>query len=206
MTAANGAAANRAGAPCVMLPLKEIRLNGGTQMRESIDQDTVQDYAGLLDELPPVVVFNDGKQHWLADGFHRVKAAQFADRDAIACEIRQGSRRDAVLFAVSANARHGLRRSNADKRKGVMALLSDKEWCRWSDREIARQCAVSGALVTVLRREHQGPAKPNERRLALHAGRIVSRPAEHRKPTADTNGSAHEMIRCPFCHQAFTVP
>ncbi|EWY35857.1 hypothetical protein N825_32650 [Skermanella stibiiresistens SB22] len=39
-----------------------------------------------------------------------------------------GSRRDAVPHAVGANARHGLPRSNADKRDAVMILLKDPEW------------------------------------------------------------------------------
>jgi hypothetical protein len=193
-------------AEALILPIKEIRLNGGTQMRQEINQDVVQDYAEVLDELPPVVVFDDGNKHWLADGFHRVKAAVFAGRDSIRCEIRRGSRRDAVLFAVGANANHGVRRTNADKRKAVVALLSDREWCRWSDREIARQCAVSGPLVTVLRREIEGPTPdPNRRRLAVHSGRIVSRPAEHVKKTSSENGETMETMRCPFCKRRFKL-
>jgi hypothetical protein len=200
----------------VMMRLEHIRLNGGTQLREYIDQDTVQDYAEILDELPPVIVFADGKNFWLADGFHRYKAAQFAGREEIACEIRNGSRRDAILFAAGANARHGLRRSRADKRKAVVTLLSDKEWWRWCDREIARQCAVSATWVAVLRREMQGGPKPGERRLAMQAGRIVSRPAEHQRPTvlANGNGNGHanangnslaDMVRCPKCKHKFAL-
>ena len=58
-----------------------------------------------------------------------------------------------VLHAVSANATHGLRRTNADKRRAVMALLYDDEWAQWSDREIARRCAVDGKTVARLRAE-----------------------------------------------------
>jgi hypothetical protein len=33
-------------------------------------------------------------------------------------------------------------------------LLQDEEWASWSDREIARRCAVSQPLVSRIRDEH----------------------------------------------------
>jgi hypothetical protein len=69
----------------------------------------------------------------------------------IAADVRQGSRRDAILYAVGANALHGLHRTNADKRNAAMTLLRDETWSAWSDREIARQCAVSDRFVNGLR-------------------------------------------------------
>jgi hypothetical protein len=69
----------------------------------------------------------------------------------IEAEIRQGTRRDAVLFSVDANAAHGLRPTNEDKRRAVTVLLSDPEWAAWSDREIARRCGVHHDLVARLR-------------------------------------------------------
>src|SRR5690606_22774478 len=59
----------------------------------------------------------------------------------------------AVLYAVGANAQHGLRRSKADKRRAVETLLLDSEWCQWSDREIARRCSVGHTLVANVRKE-----------------------------------------------------
>jgi len=41
----------------------------------------------------------------------------------------------------------------ADKRRAVMKLLNDDEWSQWSDREIARRCAVSHMTVNRLREE-----------------------------------------------------
>ena len=63
-----------------------------------------------------------------------------------------GSRRDAILYSVGANQAHGLRRSNADKRKAVMTLLGDEEWSQWSNREIGRRCGVSPEFVNRLRK------------------------------------------------------
>lgn len=41
--------------------------------------------------------------------------------------------------------------ANADKRHAVMTLLRDEEWAQWSDREIARRCAVSKSFVSNMR-------------------------------------------------------
>ena len=59
---------------------------------------------------------------------------------------------DFSLWGGGANALHGLRRTNEDKRRAVTVLLTDEEWAKWSDREIARRAAVSNAFVTLLRR------------------------------------------------------
>jgi hypothetical protein len=58
-----------------------------------------------------------------------------------------------VLYSVGANAHHGLRRTNADKRRAVEMLLRDEEWRGWSDREIARRCAVTHPFVGKIRDE-----------------------------------------------------
>ena len=196
--------------PCLM-PLEDIRLNGGTQMRAQIDLDTIKDYADVIDELPPIVVFDDGKAHWLADGFHRFKAAQFAGREAIACDIHKGSRRDAILFAAQANAKHGLRRSNADKRKAVLALVCDREWSKWSNTEIARRCCVDESMVRRWRRELQGLPPEDNGRCSENAEQMAERLADHRiKLSPSSNGHREQAngkakrIRCPFCKKQFT--
>jgi ParB-like chromosome segregation protein Spo0J len=45
-------------------------------------------------KFPPVVVFHGGRKYWLADGFHRVDAAEAAGLDKILAEVRKGERRD----------------------------------------------------------------------------------------------------------------
>jgi hypothetical protein len=101
--------------------------------------------------FPPVVVFHDGKDYWLADGFHRRDAAIGAGLLEIEAEVKQGTQRDAILYSVGANADHGLRRTNDDKRRSVIRLLEDEEWGKWSDREIAKRCNVNPHLVAELR-------------------------------------------------------
>lgn len=136
------------------MKLAGIRIDGGTQSRVEINQMAVADYAEALTEgakLPAVIVFFDGVDHWLADGFHRYHAHRKIDAREIDAEVRQGTQRDAVLFSVGANATHGLRRSNADKRKAVETLLADAEWATWSDREIGRRAGVHHKTVSEYR-------------------------------------------------------
>lgn len=143
------------------IALSSIRTDGGTQPREHNDEGVIKSYAEDLAggaDFPPLVVFFDGTEYWLADGFHRYWAAKGAKLDAMPCDVREGTRRDAVLFSVGANAAHGLRRSNEDKRKAVLTLLRDEEWSTWSDREIARQCAVGHQMVAPLREKLTGRA------------------------------------------------
>ena len=136
------------------LALTSIRTNGGTQTRVALNAPAVREYGEAMTEgakLPPVTVFFDGTDHWLADGFHRVQASMDIGALSIEAEIRPGNQRDARLYSVGANAAHGLRRTNDDKRRAVSVLLEDAEWKTWSDREIARQCTVSRSLVAEVR-------------------------------------------------------
>jgi hypothetical protein len=72
-------------------------------------------------------------------------------KDAIDVTIWHGTKRDAILYSTTANSTHGLARSNGDKLRAVSILLNDPEWGRWSDREIARHCAVSQPFVGKVR-------------------------------------------------------
>ncbi len=145
------------------IPLERIKTDGGTQMRAALDPDTVQEYLDAMQpigwgDFPAVIVYYDGKDHWLADGFHRVeayrRAADNLDQPAsVPADVRSGTRRDAILHAAGANASHGLRRTNADKRRAVGTLLRDDDWRHWSNREIGRRCNVSESFVREVKKD-----------------------------------------------------
>jgi hypothetical protein len=138
-----------------ILDLSNIRTDGGTQPRVAIFQNVIEEYADSLVEgaiFPPIVLFYDGVEYWLADGFHRHAAYKQLGIDEITAEVRRGTRRDAVLFSVGANAVHGQRRTNEDKRRATMTLLEDEQWSKWSDQEIARRVVVSPTTVGTLRK------------------------------------------------------
>lgn len=148
--------------------IDKIRIDGGTQSRAAIHETTVAEYAEAMADpnivFPPAVVYFDGKEYWLADGFHRIEAWRRVGRTDIPTDVRQGDRRRAILHSVAANTAHGLRRTNEDKRRAVMTLLEDAEWGKWSDREIARQCRVHHSTVSKMRAEVTGEIASDSKR------------------------------------------
>lgn len=136
------------------LNIYNIRIDGNTQSRVAINQEAVSDYADYMsdgDNLPEPIVFFDGAEYWLADGFHRYHATLKIGKASLIVEVRSGTQRDAILYSLSANAGHGLRPNNEDKRKAVGIMLNDPEWAELSDRQIARHCGCSRFLVGKLR-------------------------------------------------------
>lgn len=141
------------------LVIAKIRVDGGTQMRAEIDEDTVDEYVEVLASLPPITVFYDGNSYWIVDGFHRLRAHEKARKKVIYAEVKSGTQRDAILYAAGANGRHGRRRTHADKRRAVGALLRDPEWTEWSNRKLADQCGVTEFLVRTMKSEREGAIK-----------------------------------------------
>jgi len=144
--------------------LTDIIADESVQARVELSEETVADYrAAMLEQIeekgahsfPPLVVFQEGKTLWLSSGFHRFEAAKRTSGkvSSFPCEIRKGTKRNAQLFALGANADHGLHRTSADKRKAVALMLQDDEWKDWSSRQIAKQCNVSPSLVDNIRNE-----------------------------------------------------
>jgi hypothetical protein len=144
--------------PPVRVRIELLRLDGGTQVRAAINEAIVQEYREAMQtgvNFPPVVAFFDGQVHWLADGFHRVQAAVASGRDEFEVDLRPGTREDAVWYACAANQAHGLRRSNADKRKAVEVALRSPKAQALSDRAIAEHCGISHNFVGEVRRALQ---------------------------------------------------
>lgn len=142
----------------VRLAVDRIRTDGATQPRAAIHEPTVAEYAEAIEAgtaMPPVTVFSDGAAYWLADGFHRLAATKRIGCLDIEVDLRQGTRRDAMLHSFGANATHGLRRTNDDKRRAIVAMLSDPDWSQWSNRAIARAANVSDMTVMRVRAELQ---------------------------------------------------
>lgn len=162
LTADGPAAAPAGKADLEHVPLANIKTDGGTQMRAGLNDDAITEYRDVMREngwgdFPPIVLYYDGSAYWLADGFHRLAAwrqigVSVAD-SVVPAIVKSGGRRDAVLYAARANASHGLRRTDADKRRAVETLVLDEEWGRWSNMEIARRCNVSEGLVRSVKKD-----------------------------------------------------
>lgn len=136
-----------------MLEISKIK--EGLQARAAINHATIAGYVEHLKNggsFPPVVVFFDSKDYWLADGWHRLLAHKDAGQKIIHEEIKIGTKRDALKYALGANSAHGLPRTNADKRNAVSLALADEEWSEMTTRDIAAMCCVSNALVSEMQR------------------------------------------------------
>ena len=139
-----------------ILNINVIRIDGGTQSRDIIDQDTINTYAEAMDrgdKFPDVTVYFNGLEYYLADGFHRYFATKKLGKTSMSCNVVTGTLRDAILYSKGANADNGLHRSNATKRKCVNDMLDDFEWQFWSNVEIAKACRVSAEFVRQIKAE-----------------------------------------------------
>ena len=137
------------------IELNKIRLDGGTQPRKKIYEETIQNYTEVLLEgitMPAVTTHFDGKDYWLADGFHRYHAHKRAGHTAINSNVVNGTKRDAFIFSLGANHDHGMPRTNEEKRDTVITALNDVELCELTDAQIAKMCRVSAMTVGRVRK------------------------------------------------------
>ena len=140
------------------IKIDAVIIDAGTQTRVTINEDTVTDYAEAMTEgakFPPVVVFSSGTAFLLADGFHRVIAAERCGWREIDADVRKGSKQDAIKYSLGANTNHGLRRTNADKRRCVEIAL--REFAKLSDTALAEMCGVCRDYVMNVRHETTPP-------------------------------------------------
>jgi len=136
------------------LSIDLLVLDGGTQNRLAINEDTVEDYAELIRQsdgewpFPPCDVFHDGNQYLVAEGFHRTLGAERAKRSSVPCVVHKGTATDARIFGMTANDRHGLRLTRADKRACVEWLLDNGG--KMPQKEVAEKAGVSRRLVQTI--------------------------------------------------------
>ena len=133
------------------IELKKIRLDGGTQPRAKISEEMVSRLTevllngGKMKEDP--TVFFDGKEYWLADGFHRYHANKRAGYTEMKCNLILGTKREAWIYSRGANSDHGMPRTSEEIRGSVISCLDDIELCDLSDRKIADICKCSPMTV-----------------------------------------------------------
>lgn len=141
------------------ITLADIKIDPELQCRaRGVSKTAVREYADAMrvhgiGSFPPITIFRDTKGTcWLADGFQRCAAAALLGLEAVElpADIREGSRKDALVFAAGANAGHGLRRTSADKRRAISMLL--EAFPKWSDRKIAEAVGVHNETVGTVRK------------------------------------------------------
>lgn len=133
------------------LPLDDLVLDPNLNLRDRLDDFTVERYAESWSRLPPITVFEVDGRWVLADGFHRHAAAVMLGRTTLKAEVRVGTFTDALDFVSSVNLFHGLPLTRAERRRAVEVKL--KLHHDWSDRRMAEELAVSRELVAKIRRQ-----------------------------------------------------
>jgi hypothetical protein len=132
------------------LPLDELVLDQNLNLRDRLDEFTVERYAEAWQRMPPLTVFEVDGQWLLADGFHRHAAAVMLGKKTVAAEIRPGPYPEALDFVAGVNLFHGLPLTRSERRRAVdikLRLHHD-----WSDRRLAEELGVSRELVAKTRR------------------------------------------------------
>lgn len=130
--------------------IRSLVRDAGTHGRAGIDPLLVGTYADLMKTvgiLAPIVVFSDGQRTVLADGFHRVAAAEQIGRYEIQAEIRRGSASDALWYALGAlrPSRHAARVTGDDLRHAVRRAY--ETWPDLSLAVVAEQIGVQSIFV-----------------------------------------------------------
>jgi hypothetical protein len=114
---------------------------------QGLDQEHVAELEATLragGTLPPSDIFYDGHNYWVADGNHRHAAALRAGA-LFDVRVHKGDLRAAIIFALRANAEHGLKLTNDDKRLKAVTLLADPEWFKEGDSVLA---GIAGGTVS----------------------------------------------------------
>ena len=130
--------------------LTDIKIDPTVQIRRGPHAGIVEKYMEAFEKLPPIDVFDTPEGMLLADGFHRWAAAERLGHPAIEANVREGSREDAMEWAVVANTKHGEQFTREERDDGIRRLHYMHE--DWSERQLADAMSVSATTVNTLLR------------------------------------------------------
>lgn len=143
----------------VDFPLVRIAADTAAQTRVMLDTAKVSEYAALMQEpelladFPPILLVQDADGTIrISRGYTRVAAARVAGLTTFRAIVRQGNTRDAIVWALGDNARHGNPRTQADLMHELDMVLCDPELSKWSDREIAKRVHCTHRTVGLRRK------------------------------------------------------
>lgn len=211
------------------LAIELLRIDGDTQSRVKINEDTVDEYSELITQngkewpFPPLDVFHDGTDYFVADGFHRLLAGLRAKRGSVPCNVHKGTAKDARIFGMTANDKHGMRMTPADKRAGVEWLLDTGG--KMTQKAIAEAAGVGVRLVRMVVADRNpvsiaGKSNPPKRDGERHdassppsgGGKPPEPPQDAPEtdgdsepdsspetPQTDAQGTEDDMGKCPVC-------
>lgn len=149
------------------LLIESIQTDPDVQSRVALNEEYVNELCEEIlagRRLPPCEVFSDGEELWMADGFHRLHAYVKAGMRTLKANVHKGGRNDAAWASCASNQNHGLRRTNADKRRAVEISLRLRP--EGSDQMIADHAGVCRLYVNQVRRQVSQPVN------GLQVGRL----------------------------------
>lgn len=110
---------------------EDIQIRAGGIDPEFVDR-YVDGYTGSFPgQMPPPWVFRTPQGLMLADGFHRLAALDKVKKCAdyiLTVWCQDGSRDDAIIYATTANTRHGRPLSREDRQQAIRRLLRMTDW------------------------------------------------------------------------------
>lgn len=188
------------------LNILNIRIDGGTQPRKEINYDVVKDYAEAMREgtvFPPVTVFYDGAEYWLADGFHRYHATKSNATTTIEAEVHQGSVEDAKEYSYGANKDRGLSMSSEDNKEIIRKMLVDPRYKDWTQARIANHVGVTSMFVSRVKSSMEIKDEPKTKKYVtkdgvekeMKTGNIGKRETPPTKPDVTTYDEKEDRIR-----------
>ena len=131
------------------LAIQQLKSDPTVAIRERLDEDTIARYQEVLDELPPIVVFDTPEGMLVADGMHRWAANERAGRTNVEADVRKGSRNDALEYAISANTRHGHELTRTEYQSAVRRLRQLHP--DWRDPQVAKAINRGESFVRLIR-------------------------------------------------------
>lgn len=188
------------------LNILNIRIDGGTQPRKEINYNVVKDYAEAMREgtvFPPVTVFYDGAEYWLADGFHRYHATKSNATTTIEAEVHQGSVEDAKEYSYGANKDRGLSMSSEDNKEIIRKMLVDPRYKDWTQARIANHVGVTSMFVSRVKSSMEIKDEPKTKKYVtkdgvekeMKTGNIGKRETPPTKPDVTTYDEKEDRIR-----------
>ena len=144
------------------LSIESININDSLDPRRSQrDKHVIERYAENIDNLPPIIVDQDNN---VLDGIHRIEAHRLMGRAEIkATRVIVDTDREALLFSVAQNSKHGLALSKQELVKAASDL-----YLRWgvSDEEIGEAIGRGEASVQAYLKDTKATWKAKQRKKA----------------------------------------
>ncbi len=136
----------------IVVKIADITVDPLLNVRDEIDQETVERYAKILEQLPKPILYRlpDGSLLLVA-GFHRLEAAILRGWAEYECVVRDGTRAEAEVESATDNALHGKGYNRAERRRGIAQILRAQP--ERANNWIATEMGVSPNTVAKVREE-----------------------------------------------------